>query len=111
VYFSVADPRGRKIICSAETWNNHIVANHPSMDGREDAIIATISNPELGFIYQDKFYPNRHIYYRRQSRGRAYWKAVVEFDDEDESDGRVVTAFPCDSKKSGELMIWPKSKD
>jgi hypothetical protein len=78
------------------------------MEGWEDAVIATISNPELGCIYQDKLYPNRHIYYRRQSQRKAYIKVIVAFDDE--MKGTVVSAYPCVSMKPGELWIWPKSK-
>jgi hypothetical protein len=107
IFFKVNDPRGREVICTVECWDGHILAQRPFMSGWEDRVIAAISNPTIG-IFQDVDYPNRHVFYRRQNRPR-YIKVVVAIM-EHEAD-KVITAFPADSMKPGEKLIWPQSKD
>lgn len=76
------------------------------MEGWEDQVIATISNPIPRAIFKDSSFPERNIYYRRHSgKGYYYIKVVVDF--MDEKIGKVITAHPSDSMKTGKVLIWP----
>lgn len=79
------------------------------MEGWEDRVKAAISNPTLNLIFQDSQLPSRNIYYRKQPGVDYYLKVVVDFSQGDV--GRVLTAFPTDSRKPGEKWIWPPSSD
>jgi len=104
VLFDVVDPRGFKVICTEECWNDHILDEHPIMVGLEKEVEETIRKPQL-FIYQDRDYPERHIYYGKSSTGVRYTKVIVEF--QNPNSGEVITAFLTDSGKTGEALIWP----
>ena len=106
--FEVIDPRGRKVICTEECWFGHILGARSWMAGMEEAVSAAIEKPSFG-ICCDPHNENRHIYYRLYKNKPRYIKVVVDFVREDL--GRVVTAFPTDSGKSGEKLIWPESTD
>jgi len=104
VLFDVVDPRGFRVICTEECWNDHILDEHPIMVGLEKEVEQTIRKPYL-FIYQDRDFPERQLYYGRNSTGPRYTKVVVEFHGPDS--GEVITAFLTDSGKLGEVPIWP----
>ena len=106
--FEVSDPRGHKIICTEDCWNEHILFNRPWMIGWENEVQKAIESPHMG-IFQDNAYKNREIYYGLSAGKERYIKVVVE--SKDQNYGEVITAFPTDSPKSGERMIWPTSKD
>jgi hypothetical protein len=105
--FETIDPRGYKVTCSEDQLNHHILSRHLGMVGHEEDIKLTIQDPEFGFIYQDANRPERHIYYRLTAKRDRYIKVVVEFDEN--QSGRVITAFPTSSGKSGEKLIWTRS--
>lgn len=106
--FEVSDPRGRKVVCTEDCWNEHILFNRPWMIGWEDEIQKAIEAPYMG-IFQDNDFENREIYYGLSKGKERYIKIVVEF--QEGNYGEVVTAFPTDSPKSGERLIWLKSED
>lgn len=109
VLFEVTDPRGKKVICSEENWIDHVLYNHPNMEGSEADVAATIEAPSYSMIYQDKNYPERNLYYRKQPK-EYYIKAIVEFTEK--QSGKLITAFITDSPKPGEALIWtPQSRD
>lgn len=109
--FEAQDPRGRVVRCSRERWEAHILSQRPWMAGWEEDVIAAIRRPHIG-IYRDRDSADRQIYYRRQDRkGRArYLKVIVEFRGNGD-EGVVISAFPVDSPKPGEKLIWPTSND
>lgn len=104
-HFEVNDPRGRKVVCTLETWQSHILLDHSEMDGCEELVMATIAH---GTIYRDVRKDYRHVYYRRVKGKGYYIKVVVEFDDADS--GEVITAFRSRNRKPGERKIWPTPK-
>ncbi len=104
MFFEVQDPRGIKVVCSTEVWELHILDEHPEMEDEEELVEETIRSPHL-FIYEDRDYPERNLYYWLHSSRRYYIKVVVEF--KDHTIGEVITAFKTDSPKSGEKIIWP----
>lgn len=105
IVFQATDPRGIEVICTAERWYGHILSSRPFMEGWENHIIEAICNPHFG-IYKDAQYSNRCIYYRRQQKPRYIKVVVVETES---GPYKVVTAFPTDSMKSGEELIWTQS--
>jgi len=102
ILFQVTDPRGNFVICTEERWYGHILASRPFMEGWEEKVIAAISNPTYG-IYKDAQFSNRCVYYRRQRQPR-YMKVIVV--ETESGPYKVVTAFPTDSMKSGEELLW-----
>lgn len=105
--FEVTDQRGYIVHCTAEVWYDHIVARHPWMEGSEAEVAEGVARASA--IYQDRLRESRNIYYRRRNSPPRYIKVVVDFDEH--SVGSVVTAFPADSPKPGEIWIWPQSSD
>jgi hypothetical protein len=107
IEFEVIDPRGRRIVCSQDTWRNHVSKKRPWMSTPEwiEAVKKTLQEP-LVYIYQDANFPNRHVYYRKQTNRTWYMKVIVEFKNE-ESIGELIAATPANSGKTGEKPIWP----
>jgi hypothetical protein len=103
--FQVDDPTGKSVVCSVETWEQHVLANRPWMAGWEDRVRKTIENPTYG-IYEDAAHPKRRIYYSMHSSKTRYLKVVVQFD---AASGILITAFPTNDMKAGEYLIWPTS--
>jgi hypothetical protein len=106
IIFEATDPRGYRVICTKELWHNKILAKRPFMAGWEERVRRAIEDPSLP-ICQDVSQHDRHIYYRLLDKaGIRYIKVVVAF--QTEESGKVISAFPCDSGKSGEKPIWPE---
>lgn len=76
------------------------------MKGREDPVKAAIEKPNPLIIYQDRDFPNRHIYYSIWASRPRYIKVVVEF--VDNQNGEVITAFMSDNPKAGEHILWTR---
>lgn len=81
----------------------HVLDSHPEMEDAEVEVKQVIENPSYSMIYQDRDYPERNIYYRKQNKNY-FIKAVVEFMRDDH--GELITAFMTDSPKSGEALLW-----
>ena len=106
IVFEATDPRGRRVICTDEIWHKNILVKRSWMEGWEEEVRQAIEDPSLQ-IFEDVDNKNRHVYYRRLThRTPRYIRVVVEFQREDF--GRVITAHPTDSGKSGEKPIWPE---
>jgi hypothetical protein len=105
ILFEVTDPRGRIVRCTWKQWNNHILAQRNWMEGWQDEVKAAIEGPSIG-IYADAHHHNREVYYRLRPVQTRYLKVIVEFSG---NMGVVITAYPVNSPKSGERMIWPLS--
>lgn len=108
ILFEVNDPRGYRVVCTQETWEKHVLEQRPFMDGWENFVKSAIENPDIG-IYQSVSRPNREIYYGKLYSSPRYIRIVVEFNDD--RTGKVITAFPSDSGKTGERLTWPQSND
>jgi hypothetical protein len=108
ILFSVTDPRGLRVTCTSEVWDEHVLAGHPEMAGCEAEVSACITNPLYGIIYADRDHPKRSIYYMlRKHVPREYLKVVVEVDD---AGGIVITAYPTFNVKAREYPQWPISR-
>lgn len=103
--FELTDPQGRKVACSWEVWNIHIVGRRKWMMKRFEEVQKTVQMPNL--IQQDVVRNNRESYYRLFKVGNdsLYMKVVVEFDQLFKQ-GSVITAYTCDQPKPGETVLW-----
>ncbi len=99
----VTDPRGRRIRCPRQYWDNHVLAKHPDLKGCETYAERALRSPKHGCIYTSKTQVNRHIYYG-ELRSNIEIKVVVQFDSEDE--GTVVSVTACSRRPNGENLIW-----
>lgn len=86
VLASVSDPDGRTVILDAEGWQ-HVLHNHPEMVRHQNAILATVSQPD--YRRRDPR-PGRERYYRRGVGPSRWYFVVVDFNHDP---ARVVTAF------------------
>lgn len=100
-FFEVTDPRGKKIICTNDCWQKHILAKHPFLSGWEKDIEKAIKKPDA--IYKDANFPDTENYYKKTKK--CYIKVPVKFNGDN---GNTRTAFFCDSPKTGEVLIWTK---
>jgi hypothetical protein len=106
--FAVNDPRGCLIICTETRWNNHILIERPWMAGWEKDVSRAVQDPIM--ICEDSDFENRIVYYYMPAPTKTrYLKVVVHL--LNSSNGEVITAFPTDSGKSVEKIIWPPSID
>lgn len=98
------------IICPEDTWKNHIVAEHPEMEGCEAYVKAAIEKPYQ--IYQDGRHSNRKNIYRPfilpKPFQTQYLRVGIEYRQKffGELRGYVRTAFPCQGKRKGDILIW-----
>ncbi len=104
--FECHDREGIRVVCSRETWDSHIVAEHPEMRGCESCVVAAIEAPFE--VYQDRAFPNRRSIYRPfilpKPMDRSYLRISVEYKKRKFSKdyrGYVLTAFPVENKRKG----------
>lgn len=103
----VKDCRGYRVICTEEIWYRKILVSRPWMNGWERFVSQALQTPS--FICKDKDRENRHAYYMiHVAKQNRYVKVVVKFNSDNE--GFVISAYPADSGKSGEELIWMPSR-
>jgi hypothetical protein len=74
------------------------------MDGWENLVSKAIQTPS--FICEDNTHKDRHAYYMMHiTRFNSYIKVVASFNSKNR--GFVISAFPADSGKIKEMVIWP----
>jgi hypothetical protein len=105
--FTVVDPRGITISCSEQQWQEHVLLNHPFMEKRLDDVINTLQRPFL--IFADSLKPDTNCYYQMHVKNNRYMKVIVVLRTKQKAE--LITAYPTDSGKKGETLIWPLSKD
>lgn len=99
--FEVLTPLGFRVRVTRAYWNLIVTIKHPVMTGREEEVKDTPQNPSE--IRQSKSDPNVYLFYKVEGIGR--WVCAVS--KRLDGDGFLITAFPTDAIKEGEL-IWPK---
>lgn len=108
--FQCTDKDGITVVCSKDTWNNHIVAEHPEMEGCAANVKAAIEKPY--HIYQDGRHPHIRIIYRPfilpKPFDRQYLRVAIKYRTRRFGGrrGYVSTAFPCINKRKGDILIW-----
>jgi len=89
----VETPLGKIVVCTHETWINHIEFGHPVMKGNSENVKETLKNPIV--VYGSDQKENRDIYFAKSTYNNIgnefYTKVVVE---NREIDSIVVSAWP-----------------
>jgi len=106
VLFQIIDPLQRNIVCTDECWKEHVLSQRSWMEFWVDDVKLALENP--AYICSAADNDKREVYYYIPAPMGKYLRVVVQFDDEK---GEVITAYPTDSGKPGETMIWPTSSN
>ena len=108
--FRCKDSDGITVICRRDTWENHIVAEHPEMKGCEMTVKVAIEKPYQ--LYQDGKHPNKRIIYKPfvlpKPFHTQYLRVAIEYHKGKISrklQGYVCSAFACRSKRKGDILI------
>ena len=99
--FEVLTPLGFYVRVTRAYWEVIIALKHPAMAGREDMVKDALQNPCE--IRQSRSDPAVYLFYKPERIGR--WVCAVA--KRPERDGFLITAYPADAIKEGEL-VWPK---
>jgi hypothetical protein len=99
--FPVFTPLGFSVRTTVDYWAL-IEAKPPKLRGRLSEVAQALRFPEE--IRQSQYDPAVYLFYRADQR--RYLCAVVK---RVNGEGFLITAYPCDKIKEGEV-IWPKSK-
>jgi len=109
--FRCKDKDGVTIICKRDTWENHIVSEHPEMKGCEMIVKAAIERPYQ--VYQDGRHAARRIIYKPfvlpKPFHTQYLRVAIEYRKKKITrrlQGYVLTAFACQGKRTGDILIW-----
>lgn len=104
--FEVMDCRGNKIGCSEETWHGKILGSRPFMKDWLPLVKEAIERPH--FICGDAEKKDKNVYYMlHEYKKNKYIKVVTRLTPKKK--GFVIAAFPTDSGKEGEDIIWTRS--
>ncbi len=95
IKFEVISSLGKNIRTSDDYWKKIISAKHPAMEGQEDLVKHTLTNPDE--VRRSRKDATVHLYYRK-SNG-AYCCVVAKHLN---GDGFVVTAYMTEKIKIGE---------
>ena len=104
------DKDGVTVICSRDTWENHVVPEHPEMRGCEAYVKATIEKPYQ--LYQDSKHPNQKVIYQPfilpKPFHTQYLRVAIKYRKRKWGNvvGYILTAFACQNKKKGDILIW-----
>lgn len=103
--FETKDVLGEKVICSQETWCDHIISGHDIMENNLPAVIDTIKAPDK--IYTSST-PDRKIYFKKSSESTYSSHTKVITASISSSESVVVTAFPQKGIRGGiNEQIYP----
>lgn len=108
--FSCRDKDGIEVICTKDTWVNHIIAEHPEMGGCQAHVKTAIERPYQ--IYQDGRNPNKKNVYKPfilpKPFHTQYLRVTIKYRKRVFGGlrGYVSTAFACQGKRKGDILIW-----
>jgi hypothetical protein len=106
------DKDGITIICTEDTWVNHVIFEHPEMQGCETHVKTAIQNPFQ--IYQDSSDLKKKVIYNPfilpKPFHTQYLRIVIEYRYSNirGQRGYICTAFACKNKKKGDILIWER---
>lgn len=99
--FEVITPLGFRVRVMRSYWDLIITIKHPIMAGREHDVQETLQNPSE--IRQSRSDQDVYLFYKSERTKRWVCAVSKKLDD----DGFLITAYPTDAIKEGEL-VWPR---
>jgi hypothetical protein len=99
--FEAPTPLGFQIRVTRARWETIVTFKHPIMAGQEMVVRETLRNPSE--IRRSRSDPGVLLFYRLERTGRWFCAVAKQL----EADGFLITAYPTDAVKEGEL-IWRK---
>lgn len=99
IFFEIQTPLNVTVRTTREYWNYLITVKHRVMKNREEMVIKVLSEPDS--IRKSKIDENVFLYYKQNDR---LYCVVVKHEG---SEGFLITAYPTDKVKEGDL-IWTK---
>jgi hypothetical protein len=109
--FRCTDKDGITVICAQDTWDNHIVSEHPEMKDCETIVKAAIEKPYQ--VYQDGKHTAGRIIYKPfvlpKPFHTQYLRIAIKYRKSritGKLRGYVSTAFACQGKRRGDILIW-----
>lgn len=99
--FDIVDPRGKKIICTEKTWDEHIKKHFGNSDFWKGEAEETVKNPDS--IYSDVDCDKTENYYRQLEKVKI--KVCTRLIDDEII---VVSAHLRNVIKTGEILLWKK---
>lgn len=109
VFKTVSAINGVTVELTQEKFNNHIVINHPEMQGHEKDIEQTVINPTI--VFKAKTFPEKRLHFIRKTNKKEvsqYNNVIVEYNDNNKKDAHVTTSFYSDDigKGGGECVYF-----
>lgn len=101
LFFEVTTPLGFSVRVTRDYWELIVTIKHPVMRGGEADVQNALREPDE--VRRSRNDPAVHLFYRRERPKR--WICVVA--KRLDGDGFLITTFPTDAIKEGEL-IWSK---
>jgi len=107
--FVATDPRNYEVKMTDECWYNHILIEHPEMNGRLSDVKYTIESPD--FIYESKYKSSSHLYFLKELDEHSEIKYILVVVDINSKNlkGYIQTSFIVDSLSKGGKLLWKKS--
>lgn len=99
--FEVLTPLGFRVCVTRAYWELIVTIKHPVMAGREKDVKEVLQHPSE--IRQSRSDLAVYLFYKPERIGR--WVCAVA--KQLNGDGFLITAYPTDAIKEGEL-VWPK---
>ena len=109
--FRCKDKDGITVVCTRDTWEDHIVSEHPEMKDCEVTVRTAIEKPYQ--VYQDGRHAARRTVYKPfvlpKPFHTQYLRIAIEYRRKKISrkvQGYVCSAFACRTKRKGDILIW-----
>jgi hypothetical protein len=99
--FEVPTPLGFRVHITNGYWDLMVNFKHPAMAGRADDVKDTLQNP--GEIRQSRSVSDVYLFYKPERIGRWVCAVARRLNGE----GFLITAYPTEAVKEGELA-WPR---
>ena len=103
ILFNVETPLGFYVRTTRRYWDFLVTEKHEAMAGREDDVIQALNDPDE--VRLSRTDPVVLIFYRLERPSR--WLSVLA--KRLNGEGYVVTAYPADSIKEGEI-VWTRPR-
>lgn len=101
ILFEVLTPLWFSVRVSRNYWTLIVTIKHPVMRGREADVQATLKQPDK--IRQSRMDPNVYLFYKLEYPKRWICAVIKRLN----GDGFLITTFPTDAIKEGQL-IWSR---